>query len=502
MKKWVLVLLTVMMFVCGGTTVCMAEIVASGNCGKQGNNLTWTLDDVGTLTISGSGEMANYYNNKPWDAYHYPENKLKSLVIEQGITSIGQNAFSFCSGFTGSLIIPDSVTNIGNSAFDNCSGFTGNLIIPNSVTSIGDYAFEYCTGFTGSLTIPDSVTSIGNGAFFYCNGLSGSLTIPNSVTNIGMSAFSYCSGFTGSLTISNSVTTINSFYGCSGFTGRLTIPDSVTTIGYQAFYGCSGFTGSLTIPDHVTSILADAFNGCSGLSGSLTIPASVTTIQMRAFHDCDSFTDIYYTGSQEAWNNIIIDDNNEILSNATIHYNSNTPLGPDLDDGGIELIGAYHNGIIDLLYPKSATISAMIPNGSNLEEGDITWEIEDEDVARITDEAFFIEGNVAYAGVTIKSLRNGTTSLILTTTDGRTKRGNIIVYKPGTTGVIVSTSNGEINESTIRAGLSIQLVADVYPAEILYPKVTWASSNTDVATVDQNGNVRTKEVGEVKINRS
>ena len=283
--------------------------------GKCGDNLYWVVND-NVLTISGTGAMYDYDNidNKaPWRSLNPAPT---SLVLEEGITSIGNYAFHLCSGFTGSLTIPNSVTTIGDRAFDGCSGFkgsltigdsvttigdyafyecigfTGSLTIPNSVTTIGDRAFNGCSGFTGSLTIGNSVTTIGNRAFFNCSGFNGSLTIPNSVTSIGNSAFYECSGFTGSLTIPNSVTSIGDWAvaDCRGFTGSLTIPNSVTTIGNSAFRNCSGFNGSLTIPNSVTSIGNYAFRNCSGFTGSLTIPNSVTTIGYAAFHLCYGFT--------------------------------------------------------------------------------------------------------------------------------------------------------------------------------------------------------------------
>lgn len=322
------------------------DITASGKCG---DNLTWKLTSDGTLTISGTGAMYDYGYYIPGDRSHYrPEPwsgsyTLNTLVLENGITRIGQEAFRNC-GFTGDLVIPDSVTSIRNNAFKKCVGFTGDLIIPDSVktigesafegcrfdgnltlsnnlVSIGDSAFRDCYKFTGDLVIPDSVTTIGDYAFgpdystpksggfkggelilsqnlvsigeyaFDMCGFTGSLTIPEGVTDIGNYTFSGC-GFTGSLIIPEGVTSIgeHAFGNCVGFTGNLIIPDNVTNIGSRAFYGCMGFTGTLTIPDSVTSIGGSAFSGCSGFTGNLTIPDSVTSIDDSVFYDCKGFS--------------------------------------------------------------------------------------------------------------------------------------------------------------------------------------------------------------------
>ena len=201
------------------------------------DNLTWTLDADGTLTISGTGAMKDYdYYNNPSPASQ-KKDSVKKVVIEDGVTSIRNSAFYDCNSLT-SITIPNSVTSIGAYAFSNCYYLT-NITIPNSVTSIENYAFRSCSSLT-SITIPDSVTSIGELAFYSCDSLT-SITISNSVTSIGERAFAYCSRLT-----------------------SITIPDSVTSIGEAAFAGCSRLT-SITIPDSVTSIGEAAFSDCSSL---------------------------------------------------------------------------------------------------------------------------------------------------------------------------------------------------------------------------------------------
>ena len=215
--------------------------IASGSFGEN-DALSWklcpdcTLCPDYTLTISGEGAMPDYEydSSKPWDSYL---SQIAAIVIEEGITSIGDRTFEGCNGFTGNLIIPNSVTSIGGAAFYHCSGFTGNLIIPNSVTSIGSLAFSDCSGFTGDLIIPNSVTTIGDMAFWGCSGFTGDLIIPNSITRIGTSTFIECSGLSGVI-----------------------IPNSVTSIGPNAFWGCVNLQSvsvqwatPLTVPNTIFS---------------------------------------------------------------------------------------------------------------------------------------------------------------------------------------------------------------------------------------------------------
>ena len=218
-----------------------AKEVASGTCG---NNLTWKLTGAEgnmTLTISGSGEMEDFYpghakgNRAPWRNLY--EISINKVILCDGVTSIGKGAFSDCENLT-SIIIPNSVTSIGDFAFFGVTDLTS-ITIPDSVTSIGHHAFYACDNLT-SIKVPDGVTSIGYYTFGRCFSLT-NITLPNSVTSIGDYAFSDCDELT-----------------------SIIIPDGVTAIGRNAFEGCSSLS-SITIPDSVTSIGDDAFTSWNKL---------------------------------------------------------------------------------------------------------------------------------------------------------------------------------------------------------------------------------------------
>ena len=213
-------------------SACTFSTYAAIIDGTCGDNLTWTLNTKdSTLTISGTGNMTY---SSPWFDYR---SYIKYVILPDGLTSIGDNAFSGCSSLS-------------------------SITIPNSVTSIGDYAFIHCSSLT-SVTLGNSVTSIGKEAFRDCSSLT-SITIPNSVTTIGYRAFQYCSSLT-SVTLGNSVTSIeaDAFYRCENLTS-ITIPNNVTSIGDYAFSACWSLT-SVTLGKNLTSIGWEAFQHCSSI---------------------------------------------------------------------------------------------------------------------------------------------------------------------------------------------------------------------------------------------
>ena len=290
-----------------------AEEVASGECGANGDNLTWTLDDTGLLTISGEGEMRNFSYNST-DAWRAYLNRIIEAVIMPGVTNVGYSAFNGCTRLT-NVTIPEGVKSISGSTFFNCSSLTS-VMIPEGVTSIGYRTFFGCSSLA-SVMIPESVTSIGDHAFSGCSSLT-SVTIPESVVSIDGSAFSDCSSLT-SITIPESVVSIGNaaFSGCSSLTS-VTIPEGITNVSDYAYRNCSSLT-DVTIPEGVTSIGDGAFSGCSSLT-NVTIPESVVLIGSYAFNNCRKLADVYYGGSEEQWKLIRIESYNNSLKNATMHY--------------------------------------------------------------------------------------------------------------------------------------------------------------------------------------
>ena len=314
--------------------------VASGN---YGNNITWTLDNEGTLVFDGNGKMYDARGAAGYViSYSISLERVKKVVISDGITNIGESAFRDFSSLT-NVEIGSSVKSIEKSAFYQCGALT-NIKISNSVTSIGEDAFRYCRSLT-SIKIPNSVTNIGDEAFDCCSLTS--IEIPNSVTSIGEDAFALCelseivvdsgnkyysSNEYGVLFNKNKtelilfpqrsqLTSYSIPFGVTSIAGSafqnsslesIKIPDSVTFVGSAAFGNCNSLI-SIVIPDSVTSTgdnlfircnslktaklgkgitnMRGMFNECVSLT-SIELPASITEIAHNTFSDCYSLSKV------------------------------------------------------------------------------------------------------------------------------------------------------------------------------------------------------------------
>ena len=328
-----------------------------GTCGKQ---LTWELNlEMGTLTIRGTGEMNNYGTGlvadddfAPWFSY---KDSIKTVVMEQGITCIGRNAFQDCD-YLSDVKLPESLIKIGRRAFYSCDNLK-KLILPDSLQAIDKDAFSFCP--FNSIIIPENVITIGSAAFEGTKITS--IRIPASVSSLQTNPFKSCSGLKEILVDGNNTNYCSidgilfsknqealiafpqgkyefkpvhykvpdgvkniyphAFYNC--FFKTLEFPNSLRTISSSAFEGVASLE-ELIIPNGVVEIESWAFFNCFDLK-YVHMANSVTIIGAHAFEYCSNLTDVFYDGNTLMWNNIKISGYNDSLTSATIHYNSTAP---------------------------------------------------------------------------------------------------------------------------------------------------------------------------------
>ena len=254
------------LFFCNTDFVSYASVRLRGYCG---DNLSFAVTDEGggvlTLTISGTGDMYDYNalsdagTKSPWSedsSSKVNAKNISTIIIEEGVTSIGENAFSSKGGYPAPISFPSTLKKINKNAFTG-SNVYGNLIIPEGVTSVGESAFSGCARLNGVISLPSTLNEIGFSAFKGMSKITGRITISNNIRKIPDYAFSGCAMIT-----------------------EVALGKNVESIGNFAFDACGATT--LELPSGLRSIGKSAFNK-SKLEGTLIVPASVTDIKDSSF---------------------------------------------------------------------------------------------------------------------------------------------------------------------------------------------------------------------------
>lgn len=463
-----------------------------------------------TILLAYAGKSTTTYSipssvNVIDDYAFYYSKGVKNIIIPNSVESIGKSAF--CRSELTNISIPNSVKTIESYAFDDCDNLLyatigdGVNVIPEhlfygcdslkrvtmgkNITSINNNGFNLCSSLTDiEVNSLNSTFSSNDGVLFnnnktkliLCpNGKSGVYVIPNSVVDIESHAFTYCQKIS-NIILPDSVKTIGyeAFFDCS-LLSSITIGKGVTRIEKNAFSFCTNLN-SVTIPNHVSIIGEEAFSHCSELT-NITISNSVSSIGFAAFYSCPNLANVYYNGSNDEWNNMTIEDMNTCLTNATIHYNSaegDTPSpnpSTEKHDITIEVRDAKTNNLI----PNSRI--SVFSNADKakfytLANGKTTLKDVDFPIYSIGAYADDYTYNRAYENVQYPE--NGKIVFSLTSFESQ---------KVEVKGVYIFNKIDSMN-----VGETHQLEAYVSPITATDKGITWSSSDTSVATVN-NGTI-------------
>lgn len=332
------------------TNVSAEEMTSFGKCGE---NLTWTLSDDGTLTISGTGEMYDFDWGGPWSSYH---KQIKSIVFEEGVTSIGSRAFvgmfdpncfynehyphldhitigdtitvirdsAFFANPIESIEFSDSLIEIGNSVFTDT--LLSDVTFGSNLKIIGNYAFDCCP--LPELNLPDSIEVIGTQAFSNNSALH-ELDIPEGVTNLGLWAFAACDNLT-RVSVPSTVTTMGANPFCINKSlSEITVsPDnpmycSVDNAIYSkdltVLYSVQGsHSGTYRVADTVTTIADYAFYSHQWID-TVIFPANVKTIGNSMFTNSNSVTTVIFEGNAPQFSERVFN----YASSTTVYYPKN-----------------------------------------------------------------------------------------------------------------------------------------------------------------------------------
>ena len=389
---------------------------------------------------------------------------LKTVKLEKGLTQIAGNLFMRCYGLE-NIDIPDTVTTIGENAFKLCTSLE-NVKMYNSIDEINGRAFAGCTSLK-SVSLPDSITGMGTEIFSGCTSLS-SVKLPNKRVNIMSSTFEGCTSLT-EITLPDTVTTIQdhafknctalktinwsksitdiqsyAFENCDALT-KLAIPNTVTNIGEGAFYECGGLS-AIAVPNSVKTLGSRAFENCDDLA-KVSISDSVTSMGEKAFYDCDALTDVKLgTGITQIPTSCF--EHCDVLPSVVLPYR-------------ISKVGdnAFKNcvALTEITIPRATT--------------------------SISTSAFSYPAKMTVYGISGTYAETFANQQGMKFVNKAVKATNVVLDK---------------TELTLNRGMKYSLTMTVTPATFT-DKVSWKSTNVDVAAIAEDGTVTAKGAGQATI---
>ena len=274
----------------------------SENAIQMGDDVWVTFDDsTGTATISGTGDMWDYYEN----GYDYTnkhqnpfagKSNVQKIVISEGVTNVGDyflQGYEYRSNIK-EISLSSTITKIGRYAFQNCYNVKS-VNLPGGLETIGDYSFDNCSGLI-EINVPDSVKSIGKSCFQSCRKLSTAI-LPDTLIEISEFAFTGCSGLT-EITLPSKLESIGryAFSGCSSLTGII-LPASIKNIKWSIFSNCTNLTEVTFEKGYAENISENMFENCTALT-DISIPEEVSGIYSNAFCDCSRLSTVTINGSK------------------------------------------------------------------------------------------------------------------------------------------------------------------------------------------------------------
>lgn len=295
MKKALLPLLTiVLMFGLLALTVSAAEY--SGQCSE--GNITWVLDDEGTITFTGTGEIEERFGSAgyAWIQYEWTpyRDQIRRVVIGEGITGVGDDAFYECKNLT-EVVLPESMMFIRDHAFFHCE----NLKSIDLPTTNPLYINEYTFGGTGltEIYLPDNVGDVGKYAFTQCKSLTKARLSNNQFEMLREHVFSNCTSLN-EIDFGTSINRINDFALYNTGLETLVIPDTITFLGDHALSSCNYLT-ELDLGDGMAILDNSAVQGCKALK-KVTVGTALYSIHRHAFKDCTAIEELYIP-DLESW---------------------------------------------------------------------------------------------------------------------------------------------------------------------------------------------------------